>query len=203
MNWSSSDQRDDAFAKLAQAKANPSFVDQDRVMGTEYDTATTISRVVGGAVSTLGVGGSLLVSSVAFTPLVTALPMVQALILMGMYMFLPLIAFLSGFDLRVMFYGAVAIFTVKLWAAMWFIAQWIDARLIAGMYPGSQGNVFLQEITHLASGTVPQGYKRMILNVLLLALFIGLPLIWTAMMGWIGVNLGTALDRLYAVLCGT
>ena len=196
MNWSSSDQRDDAFAKLAPAKANPSFVDQDRVMGTEYDTATTISRVVGGAVSTLGVGGSLLVSSVAFTPLVTALPMVQALILMGMYMFLPLIAFLSGFDLRVMFYGAVAIFTVKLWAAMWFIAQWIDARLIAGMYPGSQGNVFLQEITHLASGTVPQGYKRMILNVLLLALFIGLPLIWTAMMGWIGVNLGTALDSI-------
>ena len=165
-------------------------------MGTEYDTATTISRVVGGAVSTLEVGGSLLVSSVAFTPLVTALPMVQALILMGMYMFLPLIAFLSGFDLRVMFYGAVAIFTVKLWAAMWFIAPWIDARLIAGMYPGSQGNVFLQETTHLARGTVPQGYKRMILNVLLLALFIGLPVIWTAMMSWIGVSLGAGLGKM-------
>ena len=198
MNWSNSDQRDDAFAKLAQAKANPSFVDQDRVMGTEYDTATTIGRIIGGGVSTIGTGMSAIVASVAMTPLITALPMMQALVLMGVYMFLPLIVFLSGFDLRVMFYGAVAIFTIKLWAAMWFIAQWVDARLISGMYPGSQGNIFLQELTHLTSGTIPQGYKRLILNILLLALFIGLPLIWTAMMGWVGINVGNKLTNLVA-----
>lgn len=198
MNWSSTDQRDDAFAKLAQAKANPSFVDQDRVMGTEYDTATTIGRIIGGGLSTIGVGSSAAVASVAVTPLITALPMMQALVLMGVYMFLPLVVFLSGFDLRVMFYGAVAIFTIKLWAAMWFIAQWVDARLISGMYPGSQGNIFLQELTHLTSGTIPQGYKRLILNILLLALFIGLPLIWTAMMGWVGINVGNKLTNLVA-----
>lgn len=191
MNWPTEDQRKDSFAKLAQKKANPSFVDQDRVMGTEYDTTTTIGRRIGGAVSTLGVGMSAAVASVAVTPLITALPMMQALVLMGVYMFLPLIAFLSGFNLRVMFYGAVAIFTIKLWAAMWFIAQWIDARLINAMYPGSQGNVFLQELTHIASGSIPQGYKRMVLNILLLALFIGLPMIWTALMGWIGINIGS------------
>jgi len=77
---------------------------------------------------------------------------------------------------------------------MWFISQWIDARMINAMYPGAQGNVFIQEITHLTSGAIPQGYKRMLLNILMLTLFIGLPLIWTGMMGWIGVNLGTALD---------
>ena len=109
-------------------------------------------------------------------------------------MFLPLIVFLSGFDLRVMFYGAVAIFTIKLWAAMWFIAQWVDARLIGAMYPGAQGSIIMQELAHLFSGTLPQGYKRMILNVLLLTLFIGLPVIWTAMMGWVGINVGNQLD---------
>ena len=139
---------------------------------------------------------SAIVASVAVTPLITALPMMQALVLMGVYMFLPLAVFLSGFDLRVMFLGAVAIFTIKLWAAMWFIAQWVDARLINGMYPGAQGNIFLQELTHLTSGTVPQGYKRMILNILLLALFIGLPLIWTAMMGWVGVQVGGELGKM-------
>ena len=81
---------------------------------------------------------------------------------------------------------------------MWFIAQWVDARLISGMYPGSQGNIFLQELTHLTSGTIPQGYKRLILNILLLALFIGLPLIWTAMMGWVGINVGNKLTNLVA-----
>ena len=122
--------------------------------------------------------------------------MMQALVLMGIYMFLPLEAFLSGFALKVMFYGAVAIFTVKLWAAMWFIAQWIDARLISAMYPGGQGNMLIQELTHLASGSIPQGYKRMILNILLLTLFIGLPLIWTAMMGWVGIRLGSVVDQM-------
>lgn len=34
---------------------------------------------------------------------ITALPMMQALMLMGIYMFLPLVVFLSGFDLRAMF----------------------------------------------------------------------------------------------------
>lgn len=196
MNWRSEDERLDSFARLAQAKANPSFVDQTQVAGTEYDLVTSIGRVLGGALSTIGVSGSALVAGVAVTPLVTALPMMQALILMGIYMFLPLVVFLSGFDLRAMFYGAIAIFTVKLWAAMWFIAQWVDARLIGAMYPGSQGNVFLQELTHIASGSIPQGYKRMILNVLLLSLFIGLPILWTGMMSWVGLRLGGELGKM-------
>ncbi len=196
MTWGSNDQRKDSFARLAQAKANPSFVDQDRISGSDYDVATSIGRIAGGALSTIGVGSAAAVAGVAFTPLITALPMMQALVLMGIYMFLPLVAFLSGFELKVMFYGAIAIFTVKLWAAMWFIAQWIDARLISAMYPGGQGNMLIQELTHLASGSIPQGYKRMILNILLLTLFIGLPLIWTAMMGWVGIRLGSVVDQM-------
>ncbi|HRL52858.1 MAG: conjugal transfer protein TraG N-terminal domain-containing protein [Pseudoxanthomonas sp.] len=196
MSWGSNDERKDSFARLAQAKASPSFIDPGQVAGTEYDLTTSIGRALGGALSTVGVAGSALVSGVAVTPLVTALPMMQALVLLGLYMFLPLVVFLSGFDLRAMFYGAVAIFTVKLWAAMWFIAQWIDARLINAMYPGASGNIFIQELTQIANGSVPQGYKRMILNVLLLALFVGLPIIWTAMMGWVGVNIGSGLSRM-------
>ena len=122
--------------------------------------------------------------------------MMQAIVLMGIYMFLPLVTFLSGFDLKVMFYGAVAIFTVKLWAAMWFIAQWIDTRLINAMYPGLSGNVIFQELTNITNGSIPEFYKRIILNVLLLTLFIGLPLIWTAMMGWVGVRIGEQLTNI-------
>lgn len=195
MKWDTTDQRNDAFAKLVQAKAQPSFVDQDRIMGTEYDNLTTIGRIVGGGVSSIGVAKEAVIASLSMAPLMVGLPMMQALVLMGLYMFLPLIVFLSGFDLKVMFYGAIAIFTVKLWAAMWFIAQWLDARLINAMYPGLQGNVLVQEITHMTHGHLPQGYKRVILNILLVGMFIGLPILWTAMMGWIGLRMGTGLDR--------
>ena len=196
MTWGSNDQRKDSFARLAQAKANPSFVDQDRITGSDYDTVTTIGRSITGAISALGVGTSGIVASVAITPLMTALPLMQAIVLMGIYMFLPLVTFLSGFDLKVMFYGAVAIFTVKLWAAMWFIAQWIDTRLINAMYPGLSGNVIFQELTNITNGSIPEFYKRIILNVLLLTLFIGLPLIWTAMMGWVGVRIGSEITNI-------
>mgnify|MGYP006978672641 CR=1 FL=1 len=65
-----------------------------------------------------------------------------------------------------------------------------------GAYPGSSGQIILQEFTHAAKGALPQGYKRMLLNILLLGLFIGLPLIWTAMMGWVGINIGGKLTEL-------
>lgn len=195
-NWSSADQHKDAFARLVQAKAKPSFIDQDRIIGADYDTSTSIGRLLGAALSTIGVAGSSMVAGVAVTPVMMTLPMMQALLLMGIYMFLPLMIFLSGFELRAMFYGAVAIFTVKLWAAMWFIAQWVDAKLIQAMYPGMNGNVFVQELTHMANGSVPQGYKRMILNILLLSMFIGLPMLWTAMMSWVGFRLGAGIDTL-------
>ncbi|GKS92633.1 conjugal transfer protein TraG N-terminal domain-containing protein [Acidovorax sp. SUPP2539] len=196
MSWSSPDQARDAFAKLAQTKANPHFVDSDRIMGSDYDVMTTVGRSLTGAASTLGVGWEAGLASMSMLPLMTGLPMIQALVLMAIYMFLPLITFLSGYDLRVLFYGGVAIFTVKLWGAMWFIAQWIDARLINAMYPGGQGWVITQEITQIANGSVPAGYKRMILNILLMALFIGLPLVWTAMMGWVGLKVGGELGEM-------
>ena len=194
--FKSEDLRIDAMAKLAQAKANPSFIDEERVIGQNYDTTTMIGRVIANAASTFGLIDEAFKASLAVAPLIVGLPMAQALLLMGLYMFLPLATFLSGFDLRVMFYGAVAIFTVKFWAVMWVIAQWIDARLISAMYPGSSGQIILQEFTHAAKGALPQGYKRMLLNILLLGLFIGLPLIWTAMMGWVGINIGGKLTEL-------
>lgn len=196
MTWTSDEQRLDSFARLAQHKADPGFVDLEKIAGAQYDTTTTIGRVLGSVLSTVGMGMAATVASIAVKPLMVGLPMIQAIILMGLYMFLPLLVFLSGFDLRAMFYGAIAILTVKLWAAMWFIAQWIDARLIDAMYPGATGNVFIQGLIDISKGSIDQVQKRMILNILLLTMFIGLPLIWTAMMTWIGVQVGAGLGNM-------
>ena len=196
MTWTSAEARKDAFARLAQTKANPVFVDSDRVLGNDYDKLTTLGRVVTGAVSTFGLAKKALEASIAMVPLLNGLPMLQALVLMGLYMFLPLITFLSGFDLKIMFLGAIGIFTVKFWAVMWFIAQWVDAHLIAALYPGLQGNILVQELTQMTSGTLPSTYKRMLLNVLLMLMFVGLPMLWTAMMAWIGVRVGHGITDL-------
>ena len=194
MAGETTDMRKDTLAKLIQTRAQASFVDQDKITGTEYDTTTKIGRSLGGAVSTFGVGKVAGLAAIEVVPLMTALPMIQALVLMGIYMFLPLAVFFSGFSLRIMFYGAVGIFTVKMWASMWFVAQWLDARLINAMYPGFMGTILMQEITQINSGAIPPGYKRMILNVLLMAMFIGFPMLWTAMMAWASIRLDTGLS---------
>lgn len=196
MSWGSNDEKKDAFAKLAQLKANPSFLDNDRIAGTDYDIFTSFGRVLGSLTSTIGMGLASTLASVAVKPLLLGLPMIQAIILMGLYMFLPLMIFLSGFDLRAMFYGAVAIFTVKLWSAMWFIAQWMDARLIEAMYPGADGTAFIQGVINVLTLNIDQVQKRMILNILLLTMFIGLPLIWSAMMTWVGIKVGHGLGSM-------
>ncbi|MCR6480999.1 conjugal transfer protein TraG N-terminal domain-containing protein [Variovorax sp. ZS18.2.2] len=195
-SWTSDDQRLDTFAKLAQTKANPHMVDTDRIMGNDYDTLTKIGRTFTGAASTVGLSIKAVMASVEMMPLMQGLPMMQALILMGLYMFLPLITFLSGFDLKIMFYGAIGIFTVKFWAVMWMIANWVDAHLIAALYPGMQGNMFIQEITQMTNGAIPPGYKRMLLNTLLMAMFVFLPLLWSGMMAWIGIRVGQSLNEL-------
>jgi len=196
LTWTSEDKARDNLAMLAERKASPQFVDAARIMGNDYDGMTSVVRALGQGVSTFSVGKKLIEANIEFVPMVNALPMVQAMLLMGMYMFLPLVVFLSGYDLKFMLLGGVAIFTVKFWTVMWFIARWVDAHLIAAMYPNLDGNIFMQEIKTILNGDQSIGYKRMILNTVLMAMFIGLPLLWTAMMGWIGHRFATELGRL-------
>jgi hypothetical protein len=194
LTFTSEDKHKDEVARLASTTTNPVFVDTDQIMGNNYDTATSIGRAVTGAVSTLGVGKDAFFASVSMMPLMTALPMIQALVLMGIYTFLPLVVFLSGFDLKVLFTGALAIFTVKLWASMWYIAQFVDAHLINAMYPGKLSMILVQEWMMMFKGAVPPGYKRMILNTVLVLLFIGLPMLLSTMMTWFGINLGSKIS---------
>jgi hypothetical protein len=193
MSFTSGDKAKDSLAQLAQTRANPQFVDSARIMGNDYDGMTSLVRGVGGAVSTLGVAKKLLVANIEFVPLVNGLPMVQAMVLMGMYMFLPLVVLLSGYDLKMLLVGGIAIFTVKFWSVMWFVARWIDAHLIEAMYPGLNGNLLMQEVNAIVSGGEAAGYKRMLLNLVMMSMFVGLPLVWTGLMTAVGYRTASSL----------
>jgi len=135
------DQGKDSVAKLAFQKANPTFVSPDTMLGNDRSTGTKIYQFATGAVSTIGVGVQTLQSSLSLTAMLNILPMAQALILMALYMLLPLITFMSGYSLNVMWHGALAIFTVKFWTVLWFISRWIDSNLVESMYPGAANNM--------------------------------------------------------------
>ena len=195
--FASEDRTKDELARLAQYKANPQFVDPTQALGDRWfqnarisdpaGIADSVGRNAGGIISNAGLGIMSLLSYITAGPLKNGLLMMQALILMGMYMFLPLVTFFSGYNLKVMLYGAVGVFTVKFWGALWAITVWVDAHMIRAMYP--EGTLTLTDLF----GSATQGHKRMLLNLLMLGMFIGLPVLWTGMMAWIGININASL----------
>lgn len=188
----SEDELNDQLARLALQKASPSYIDPERILGDDRGAVQTALQAVTGVMGAAGATWEGLKASASMMPMITLMTMVQPILLMALYMFLPLVTIFSGYSLRVMLIGAIAIFTIKFWTVMWFIARWLDDHLIEAMYPGANGNVLLEAITTGLDGS----YKRLILNILLMMVFLGLPLIWSGMMAWIGYNLSEGLGRM-------
>ncbi len=186
----SDEARTDQMARLAVQKASPSYVDPEQIMG---DDRSGLSKLMHAPSDMLGIGGIAIGGAVASTTLfalVQFLTISQPLILMAIYMFMPLIVVFSRYSLNMMFMGALAIFTIKFWSVMWFIARWMDDHLIEAMYPGAQGSVLMEAITTKLDGSI----KRTTLNIVLLSMYAGLPLIWSGMMAWVGVHIGKGIE---------
>ena len=83
--------------------------------------------------------------------------------------------------------GAMAIFTVKFWSVLWYLAMWVDQNLIQSMYPDV--NLFLQ----LFANPGEHDAKRMLLNMITTSLYLGLPVLWSGMMAWAGLHLGRSI----------
>lgn len=171
--------------KQALWRSQSNFVQTDQVIGGTNESRWTLPEFLSG----LGIAGKGFEASFSYYPVLQFLTMAQPLILMGLYIFLPLIVVFSRFSLPFMMYGALAIFTVKFWAAMWAVARYIDERLVVAMYGDS--TMLLRE--YMTNG-LDGGAKRVILNVLTLGLFVALPMVWSGMMAWIGFKVGTAVE---------
>jgi hypothetical protein len=123
------------------------------------------------------------------TAVLQALPMVQAIMLLGVYALLPLVVVLSRYSISMMVVGGMAIFTIKFWTVLWYLAMWVDQNLILSMYPDV--NVFLQ----IFANPGEHDAKRMLLNMITTSLYLGLPLLWSGMMAWAGVQVGRSISN--------
>ncbi|MBK79530.1 MAG: conjugal transfer protein TraG [Gammaproteobacteria bacterium] len=191
-------QQQDAVARTVLNNVPASWSSNDLLLGN------TANRGIAGAVERtakggLAVGGTLIASalfSVTITAVLAGLPMVQALLLLGIYALLPLVVVLSRYSVSMMVVGAMAIFTVKFWSVLWYLAMWVDQNLIAAMYPDV--NVFLQ----IFANPGEHDAKRLLLNMITTSLYLGLPLLWSGMMAWGGVKIGRSIDAAMSPLKG-
>ncbi len=183
------EKQNDAVARAVLSNSPPIWSNNDLV-ATNASSAGMLNTAENLVKSGLAAGGVLTASalfSVTMTAILQALPMVQAVLLLGIYALLPMIVVLSRYSISMIVIGAMAIFTVKFWSVLWYLALWVDQNLIMSMYPDV--NIFLQ----IFSNPGEHDIKRMLLNMITTSLYLGLPLLWSGMMAWAGVNIGRSI----------
>ena len=185
-----SEQQEDAVARTVLTNSPPVWSSNDLVANNTGSTGLlgTAENIVKGGLAAGGVITASAFFSVTMTAVLQALPMVQALLLLGVYALLPMVVVLSRYSLSMMVIGAMAIFTVKFWSVLWYLAMWVDQNLIQSMYPDV--NVFLQLFANPGEHDV----KRMLLNMITTSLYLGLPLLWSGMMAWASINVGRTIE---------
>lgn len=190
------EKRQDSVVRSLLSNGPPQWIGDDYAHGNTnpggFSTPENVVKdVIGGTAITL----FSLLFKVMMNAILHALPMAQALILLGIYALLPLMIVFSRYSLNVIVVGAIAIFTVNFWAVLWHLAWWIDQNLIMSMYPDP--SLFL-----ILFSPAEQGTKLMLLNMLTTAIYLGLPLLWSAMMAWVGIHVGSGISEVFNALSG-
>jgi hypothetical protein len=123
------------------------------------------------------------------------LPMLQAFILMGIYLLLPFALVLSSYKAEFVVLGTLGIFTIKFWTFLWAVATWIDQNMIAALYPSSD-NFMVMVINAASSVQDALSGKKIMLDLVTTSMFFVLPAIWTFMMGWASFNAMSGVTNL-------
>lgn len=189
----------DAVAKTVLTNAPPSWSHNDLLAHNASGSGlmNTVGATVKGGLASGGVITASALFAVTMTAILQALPMVQAILLLGVYALLPLVVVLSRYSLAMMVVAAMAIFTIKFWTILWYIAMWVDQNLILSMYPDV--NIFLQ----IFANPGEHDAKRMLLNMITTSLYLALPVLWSAMMAWAGVRIGQSISTAASPIAAT
>ena len=179
----------DAVARVVLDNAPPAWSNNALVRGNTVTGSWlgTAERWIKGGLAAGGIVAASALFSVTVTALLQALPMMQAVLLLGIYALLPLVVVLSRYSLSMMVATGMAVFTVRFWSVLWYLALWVDQNLIRSMYPDV--NVFLQVFANPGEHDL----KRMLLNMITTSLYLGLPALWSAMMAWVGMHIGRSI----------
>ena len=113
-----------------------------------------------------------------------AAPMMQAMVLMLVYSFLPIYMILGKFEIDAMLKAAALIFSVKLFTAIFEIAHYLDQALFLAMFP---------DMSHLGS-LVTLGPKRLVYEMVVMSLYIVGPLVLLNLVSMAGSEIRSVGD---------
>jgi hypothetical protein len=129
----------------------------------------------------------------ALNALRTALPMVQAFLLMGVVISLPLILLVSTYQLKTLMTLTFALFTLHMLTFWWELARWVDSSMLDTLY--HQVATTDRALLTLPTAVFTSGaITAQVVEYVMGAMFIVLPMLFLAAMSWAGYSLGSIAD---------
>jgi len=109
----------------------------------------------------------------------SALPIIQAVCLMLIYMFLAFAQPFTQYRLKAISISVFVIFSITFWTFIWYVIDYVDQTLIQSLYPDlfGEGSSAQQDLADMVIG---MGYTLA-------------PLIWTLFLSWLGVQAGNGI----------
>lgn len=137
----------------------------------------------------------LTVGSLAFFPAMDvvreALPMVLSFLKMALVICLPLILVIGTYDLKVVVTASCVEFAL-FFVDFWFqLARWIDSTILDALYGSGSPHETFNPLMGLNNAM-----GDMLLNFVMAAMFLVLPVFWVTALGWTGIRAGGALQGL-------
>jgi hypothetical protein len=160
-----------------------------------YSSRDESGSILTNVATTFGLGFGGLKLFPQMNALRTALPMVQAFLIMAVIICIPIILVISTYDLKALMVTTFGLFALHFCTFWWELARWIDSSLLDALY-GDIGAgykfAFMLPIQFAFDGTVTSATMVFVMA----ALFLMLPFIFFAAMGWAGMAVGSGLTSL-------
>jgi len=126
----------------------------------------------------------------AFDAMRQALPMVQAILLMAIYVMLPLILAFAAYEFKTVITLTFVMFALNFLTFWWELARWLDSWLLTALYSSDTHSRF-----NMAG--LQNSSDDLIMNLVMGTMFLVLPAVWLGALSWAGVTIGNALSSAY------
>ncbi|HGE7261020.1 TPA: conjugal transfer protein TraG N-terminal domain-containing protein, partial [Serratia marcescens] len=122
----------------------------------------------------------------AFDAMRQALPMVQAVLLMAVYIMVPLILAFAAYEYKTVITVTFVVFALNFLTFWWELARWLDSWLLTALYSSDAHSRW--NVAGFQNST-----DDLIMNLVMGCMFIVLPAVWLGALSWAGVSVGHAV----------
>lgn len=127
----------------------------------------------------------------AFDAMRQALPMVQGILLMAIYVMLPLILGFAVYEFKTVITLTFVMFALNFLTFWWELARWLDSWLLTALYSSDTHSRF-----NMAG--LQNSSDDLIMNLVMGTMFIVLPAVWIGALSWAGVSTGGVIEKAIA-----